>query len=560
MKIVEPEVQYWKESTQYANEHIARCARICYRSEKNNDEKLALALWNNGHRSMYRHSTKYFCLPKHYLKDYALAYYFDNNPFIATLVTDKDIFVSTNLQWIKEHDNFYNIVAKWEISDMDIFNLAKENNDIYNIIRYTFRVVTQISTSRELNRVSPNNIAEQSTRYVGLTSKLNIEDYDLHTIQGIIDAYKAGYSIRTIDKYSYLNHVAIRKLLKSFSIPIRKTASLANHDAFKNIDSPEKAYLLGLIETDGSVRKSHNEVNITQHKDYYLYVESIMSYVIGDVHCIDDRDCKRLYCFSKEIVNDLIDIGIVENKTYNQTDDDIEKLINAIPKEYINSFIRGIFDGDGSIGFYKYNKGYDNNHLTICVHTKKLTDFIVNIMKEVCKKDNISVKYENNINRIILSSKNDIISFGKYLYKDFVYPFGHPNKTTKYLNYLHEVDSSFNIKFPIADFGDSKFIICKPYWLYDTKPNNIYNYIFSIYNSEKSYSNLIESGLSRQDARGVLPLDTATVCAYTYSGYEWKHILNLRYRGTTGAPHPNAKIIAGMISDKLNELTNNTIF
>lgn len=33
-------------------------------------------------------------------------------------------------------------------------------------MRYTFRVTTQISTSRELNRVSPNNIAEQSTRYV----------------------------------------------------------------------------------------------------------------------------------------------------------------------------------------------------------------------------------------------------------------------------------------------------------------------------------------------------------------------------------------------------------
>lgn len=166
MKIVEPEVQYWKESTQYAIEHISRCARICYRSEKRNDEKLVNALWNNNHRSMYRHATKYFCIPKHYLKDYALAYYFDNNPFITTLVTDKDIFISTNLQWIKEHDNFYNIVAKWEISDIDIFNLAKENNDIYNIIRYTFKVVTQISTSRELNRVSPNNIAEQSTRYV----------------------------------------------------------------------------------------------------------------------------------------------------------------------------------------------------------------------------------------------------------------------------------------------------------------------------------------------------------------------------------------------------------
>lgn len=34
------------------------------------------------------------------------------------------------------------------------------------MMRYTFCVDTQISTSRELNRVSPNSIAEKSTRYV----------------------------------------------------------------------------------------------------------------------------------------------------------------------------------------------------------------------------------------------------------------------------------------------------------------------------------------------------------------------------------------------------------
>lgn len=34
------------------------------------------------------------------------------------------------------------------------------------MMRYTFCVDTQISTSRELNRVSPNSIAEMSTRYV----------------------------------------------------------------------------------------------------------------------------------------------------------------------------------------------------------------------------------------------------------------------------------------------------------------------------------------------------------------------------------------------------------
>lgn len=45
----------------------------------------------------------------------------------------------------------------------------------------------------------------------------------------------------------------------------------------------------------------------------------------------------------------------------------------------------------------------------------------------------------------------------------------------------------------------------------------------------------------------------ATEVVYTYSVSEWRHIIDLRYFGKTGAPHPNAKIIAGMIKDKLEE-------
>ena len=60
--------------------------------------------------------------------------------------------------------------------------------------------------------------------------------------------------------------------------------------------------------------------------------------------------------------------------------------------------------------------------------------------------------------------------------------------------------------------------------------------------------------MDRQDARGVLPLDTATICAYTYSASEWRHIIDLRYYGITGKPHPNAEIIAGMIRKELIKL------
>ena len=43
-----------------------------------------------------------------------------------------------------------------------------------------------------------------------------------------------------------------------------------------------------------------------------------MSYVLGSINETNDRNCKKLYCFSNEAVNDLINIGIVENKTYSK--------------------------------------------------------------------------------------------------------------------------------------------------------------------------------------------------------------------------------------------------
>jgi thymidylate synthase ThyX len=112
--------------------------------------------------------------------------------------------------------------------------------------------------------------------------------------------------------------------------------------------------------------------------------------------------------------------------------------------------------------------------------------------------------------------------------------------------------------------------ICKPHWMTDEEVDYLNNepifeewcnshkkasiYRDSCNNSFNKYKLLVDIGMHRQDARGVLPLDTATRCVYTYSINEWRHIIDLRYYGTTGKPHPNAKIIAGMIRNNLMEL------
>lgn len=100
--------------------------------------------------------------------------------------------------------------------------------------------------------------------------------------------------------------------------------------------------------------------------------------------------------------------------------------------------------------------------------------------------------------------------------------------------------------------------ICRPHWWNaDTEDRDELKrqYIAreSWQRAEDCYKALVQDGMKPQDARGVLPLDTATKVVYTYSVKEWRHILDLRYYGTTGTPHPNAKLVMGMVRDQIND-------
>lgn len=52
----------------------------------------------------------------------------------------------------------------------------------------------------------------------------------------------------------------------------------------------------------------------------------------------------RLQIGSIEMCNDLRELGFAERKTKNMT-------IPSVPQEYLSSFVRGYFDGDGNVWF-----------------------------------------------------------------------------------------------------------------------------------------------------------------------------------------------------------------
>lgn len=169
--------------------HISKCARVCYGKENKpvdikRDIKTFQSLVHNEHLSMLRHDSFYFVInvanyhPENMMR--VVNVFFDNNPFVSYKFTKKDILlVSTNGQFIygkgKEIDRLMNYYG---FPPLTIFRVKledfKEYADAEDLIRHTIIVNTNIGVTRELNRVSPNNIAESSTRYIIQGDKNNI--------------------------------------------------------------------------------------------------------------------------------------------------------------------------------------------------------------------------------------------------------------------------------------------------------------------------------------------------------------------------------------------------
>lgn len=286
MKIIEPSVELWIPKDNIS--HVAKCARVCYGKENGNDEKLYNTLIKNKHWSMFRHETHYIVVPFKSSLDDVIDTIIDvhgSEPWFDWVQgPDDETIIIVNGNWVLDNSETFERMKEYEMNMYEFQDHYIEFPDILNMMRYTFCITTQISTSRELNRVSPNNIAERSTRYVD--------------------------------------------------------------------------------ESEG---------------------------VICRPHWINQQDCEF------------------------------------------------------------------------------------------------------------------------YLKTPYMTEYGTP-KENAYANYIEYCRDAFS-----------------------------------------NYKNLLDSGVSREDARGVLPLDTATKVVYTYNVNEWKHIIDLRYNGVTGRPHPNAKMVVGMVKDILEE-------
>lgn len=400
------------------------------------------------------------------------------------------------------------------------------------------RIITDRGVTHELVRHRLASYSMESTRYVSSVEKIK---HIIDSENDVIFLYESGFSMREISERSdgKFTEWEIYKFLDNNDIERRPLGNhgTRNQNAFKNIDTCEKAYIFGMIGADGCMRKNLKQVTITQHEEYAWYIKLMLENILGgDVGVSKDKQCLALNFSGKEIVGDLYDKGIVPNKSFVWEDKDIDKYWNAVDEKYRTDFLRGYLDGDGSVRFFKQNNPGKTNSCNIGWVGKK---YLMNKIGEWVNKNLdytatiLFVHGSKDLWRLTITKYDVGVRLCKLLYNNFKFPYGHPKKASRIMEVI-------GYDYSVAEFRDSKFKVILPVWFYDIKNYCFWTWFRSMIDCEESYTKLRYLGQSPQEARSVLPNSLKTEIVMTANPREWRHVFTLR---TSPKAHPQIRAL-----------------
>ena len=172
----------------------------------------------------------------------------------------------------------------------------------------------------------------------------------------IIEKYLSGRSKNSLHAEYKVSEGTIKRALLRNKINIRQvqetnvTKYKINHDFFdKEKINSDSAYILGLLASDGNVEEKGNGICLELKSEDIELLKKVNKILenereIKSYSRESRNDTSKLYFFSRKIKSDLAYFDIVPNKTYKKVN-----FIKNIPDEFFIDFIRGYFDGDGSI-------------------------------------------------------------------------------------------------------------------------------------------------------------------------------------------------------------------
>ena len=240
-------------------------------------------------------------------------------------------------------------------------------------------------------------------------------------IKDITQLYQSGKTAKEIlKKYSHkikcentIINIVERNGVKSRP---RGVTTYFDKEYFRTIDTEAKAYYLGLLLTDGNVFKmkrntdqyriqlslKYDDVDIIQRFKEELDATTKISH-----YNKNGRNECMFAVHSKEMAHDLSKYGLHERKTFEA------ELTNLVPKELYVHYIRGIFDGDGTVYITKSNElrfGFYGTHKLVYQVEQYLIDEIGINNNSIFDKDTVSF--------VTFAKKQDVINFYNLIYSN----------------------------------------------------------------------------------------------------------------------------------------------
>lgn len=175
----------------------------------------------------------------------------------------------------------------------------------------------------------------------------------------IIEDYKNGNSLAVVGKRWGCDPSTVKNILKAYNELTRNYSqarrnsikSYINESVFEDINNPNSAYWLGVMYSDGYITKgpytkyfgitiSDKDAEWLEKFRQFLQCSNPVKYFTQKT-TYGIAKTARLLIGNNKIVEDLEKHGMVERKT---------TLISKLPNtSYLDDFIRGYIDGDGSL-------------------------------------------------------------------------------------------------------------------------------------------------------------------------------------------------------------------
>ena len=275
----------------------------------------------------------------------------------------------------------------------------------------------------------------------------------------IINRYLQGDGYEYIAKDYHMDKEAVKVIITKSGNNIRSLSDIRqrysiNQHYCDEIDTPEKAYILGLLYTDGCrcdrdmhyqivLKLQDTDVDILYKMQECLQSNRPLKYIITEPKMFPNgkiyspKNQYALIIDNKQIATSLEKWGIIPNKTYTL------KFPDFLPEKLYPHFIRGCWEGDGWISKSSKDKGcgfmgtYD-----LVNYIREYTENLLDIHFSIFHRKEYKME---NLYTISLHGGKQVKQFLDYLYQDSTIHFHRKYACYRHIVYNEPLINSLSI-------------------------------------------------------------------------------------------------------------------